>query len=291
MPSFFSANRAQIAARAAGQVGALMVADISREFRQAVLDAGESLRNNQLRTLADVFHRPQTDHAARERIHTRIGQLAQAAVLDSYDTLVIGGEGPASRTHYRAGGNRLANGVLRRALSNPANIYEAYSDGLRFINIDGLDREAAHWHRIAFGVVPTGMTTSSRFNVRFGSLVNAAIGLEETPSPTMFMPFGLFVDPGTGQPVKKTSDRLGEDIFRPIRRTANIPTLGFVGKNFFDAGVQEIAEQWGPAYEQYYADLVKEANRQLQTASLRRITSGASRYGASAWASVADRIF
>lgn len=306
-------RRAQIAARAQGEIGSLLTADIATQFREAVVAAGNQIRNRQLPAMAEVFRRPQTDTARRTGIHERLGSNAQVAIIEAYDEMVVGTEGPASATHYRAGLNRLAGGVLRRALANPRNIYTAYADGLSFINQDGLYREAAHWHRIAFGAGARGRGAHSSYTVRFGNLVAASIGIIEEPSAEFKMPPGMFYGVEDGKGVPPSASRRGQDVFFPNAQKARdkrpgvrwVPhkqrarkfgyvggmrTQGIRGENFFDAGVAVIANEFPLAYEQYYRDLFNEASRRLASGPFARLEVRAPRPTRRVWSAAVEQM-
>lgn len=240
--------------------------NVARSLVRAV-DAAGTVHAQQLRVIAEVFREPARDRGRRALLHQQIGRAAQRSVLASYAQLVTAREGPAARTHYRAGRGRLAGGVLRRALARP-DFFEADAEGIRFINETMLYREAAHWHRIAFGAGARGDPTSTRHEIRFSNLVVAAIGIEEDPSPAFRIPRGIWISPEGGR-VRAGENPRGADMFYPALRGGRSRlgpaepargrvTAGIEGRNFFDAGVRRIARELPRAYENYYREIYAE---------------------------------
>lgn len=222
--------------------------------------ADARFKTQMLISLAEVFSKAQTDHAARERIHTEIATLAQRSVLQAYGQLVTSREGPASRTHYRVGAGRLAAGVMLRALGR-ADFVEAASDGVRFANTTMLDQQAAHWHRLAFGARGRGQGSDVHFEVRWGSLVVGALGYDEGPSPGFRMPAGLWIN-AEGRAVPAGANPRGADRFFPVRifggGQRGPQSAGIEGRDFFAPGLRRIATEFPRAYEQYYAQLFQQ---------------------------------
>lgn len=253
--------------RALNDLMALSVLELRRGFIDAIKAQGAAV-DGQLRAMAHAFD-SRNDRAEFQRIHQRVGELAQDSVLRSYAAKVTGREGPASRTHYRGGQNRLPN-TLRKALANP-KLFEATPDGLRWVNISMLDHEAAHWHRLNFGAVGRGQGSSAHFKVTFNNLVLATLGYDEGPSPGVFLPPGFWLG-SDGQRVAAGASARGADRFFPGgQRPAGIrglkgqehgrrqrirQTAGIEAKNFLDAGLKRIADEFPKGYEQHYQNIV-----------------------------------
>lgn len=246
--------------RAVKDLQYLAIAELKRSFISSVKACGTAV-DGQLRTMAHAFD-SRNDSAEFRQIHQRVGDLAQQSVLRSYDQLVTARERPASKTHYRAGQNRLPL-TLRKALGRK-DFFEATPQGIRWGNVTMLDTQARHWYRINFGARPAGTGSHARFQVRFNNLVLASLGYDEPPSPPFFLPPGFWLGPEgrEGRNVK----RLGQDQFYPGaplghgglkgqrfgRRQRVRRTLGIKEKNFLDAGLRTIATEFPKGYAQHY---------------------------------------
>lgn len=247
----------------------LSVDSLTRSFSAAIL-ADSRFKQQQLISLAEVFRRSRTDVSGRTRVHEHVARLAQRSVIQSYAQLITAQEGPASRTHYRAGRDprrdRLAGGILRRALGRP-DFVEAGPDGLRFVNVTMLDEQAAHWHRIAFGAAGAGGGSSPQFEVSFGNLLVATLGYDEPASPAFALPRGFWLDL-SGERVRAGVNPAGSDQFYPqsgrssYSKRRGVPsrlsrrqTRGIVGRDFFAAGLARVAHEFPLGYEQYYQRL------------------------------------
>lgn len=246
-------------ARALNDVKAMCVLELRRGFTEAIRAQGTAVFG-QMRAMAAAFGR--SDRGAFQDIHQRVGDLAQDSVLRAYDQLVTAREGPASRTHYRAGANRQAGGVLRRALGN-GNFFEATPDGLRWVNVAMLDTEARHWHRVNFGAAGRGEGSTAQFDVRYGNLVVGALGYSEGPSPPFAVPRGVWINMEGGR-VKAGANPRGADAFYPQGQrppgifgapTRRRTSAGIEEKNFLDAGLARIAREFPRAYEQRYEQI------------------------------------
>lgn len=273
-----SAALARLVDGAAANAVHTVVESLTTQFARAVL-ADTKYKQQQLISLAQVFERGLQNSARLQQIHQRVGAAAQRSVIASYGQLVTGQEGAASRSHYRAGRSRLADGVMRRALGR-GDFFEAGPDGLRFINITMLDDQAAHWHRLAFGAAGRGRGSAVRYTVTLGNVAVAAIGYDEPPSPSFRMPPGLWITP-QGERVAPGANPNGSDLFFPqserpsgvrgrpsfrnTRQTSQGPqtfvgamSRGIVGRDFFAAGVRRIAEEFPRGYLAYYEEIFDE---------------------------------
>lgn len=253
----------QALAAAAGDARNQAVYFAADALTRMVVDAVRAdtrFKTQMLISLAEVFKRPQTDFAERERIHREIAKLAQRSVIQSYAQLVTAREGPASRSHYRVGAGRLAGGVMLRALGRP-DFVEAAADGIRFANTTMLDQQAKHWHRLAFGAEGRGQGSDVHFEVRWGSLVVGALGYDETPSPGFRLPAGLWIN-AEGKAVPAGANPRGADRFFPVMifggRQRGPQSAGIEGRDFFAPGLRRIATEFPRAYEQYYNRLYQQ---------------------------------
>lgn len=221
-------------------------------------------RTKMLQTLGRIFSKPELDTARKTRLHQAIGERGQQAVLNSYAQVVTARKRVPS---YRIG-SRYAGGALQRAISS-SNFFRADGDGLQFINAGQLDTEAKQWHRLNFGAGRRASEGRTRglYQIRWGGLVAATIGLDDGPSGPVFMPSGFWVGggeigrPGTGKAAgqqvrgKSTTSQM----FMPTRGPARFGTAGIAARRFLDTGVREIAKALPLAYQDYYREIFKEA--------------------------------
>lgn len=196
----------------------------------------------------------------------RIMSQARDAVLASYDERVT------SREHfapYRVGENRNSGGALRRALEDPAMFVGTYN-GLTFMNVAVLDREASHWARLNWGAgerAGDGYTaTPVRLQV-FGESLGA-LTPPTHPQPSFSIPRGLWV--GSEWQRSLTSGHGGTHVVRwgnrapgfyPTSKEVFFPTRGIAARRFFDAAYASIAETMPIEYENLLHEWIDQAQR------------------------------
>lgn len=262
---------------AAAEAAFLAVAAFTRAFADTVL-RDTRFKQQQLISLAEVFKRGAGSVTRRTQIHRRVAELGADSVRRSYSRIVTPTRRPASVLGYRAGQQRLAGGVLRRALNRP-DLIDAGPDGIRFINVTMLDQSARHWHRIAFGAASAGQGSTVDFPITFGNLVIGSVGYSEPPSPGFRIPRGVWVsaeggvvgagvNPRGSDAFYPASLARGLDVYRNQRarsRRASISasqqTGGFAGRDFFAAGFRRISVELPRAYEQFYRELFEQFER------------------------------
>ncbi len=250
------------------ELGLRLLGRVQLDLADAVADAtleATSQTSRQLVALGEVIRRG-LGAADLQGAHQHIGERAQRSVLGSYDQVVTARETAAGRTHYRIHARnprnrRFAGGRLRRALASPA-FFEATPRGLRFINVDLLNREAKHWARLIFGARPRGQGSRRAFPVTFSNLFVASIGLEQEARPGFSLPRGYFFDLGENKAIGASPSRVGQDPFYPggtgplYRRSARLgkrrATRGIEARNFLDAGMARTAREFGPTYTRLY---------------------------------------
>jgi hypothetical protein len=223
-----------------------------------------------------------------------VAKRAQAATLNSYAQLVTRHEGAASKTHYRAGHNRYADGVLREALASE-DFYTVNDRGLSWGNTAALNDAARQWHRVAFGAQGRGRGGKVTAEAKFEDIISVALGYEEAPSPGFNLPPGLWITPD-GERVSADAARRGEDIFRPLRfshptdesrsaaraRSAGRPvnlrpngprrSKGIEGADFFAAGVRTLAQELPQAVDAYIAEVFGDWEKALTSRSRSKIS-------------------
>jgi hypothetical protein len=239
----------------------MLVQGVVRAVGQSV-----GLQSRQLMAIAEVFRRQLADKSRLREMHEDLGKAAQRSVLASYDQRNRGGAGPYRTTANQQKNIRYAGGRLRAAIAAPS-FFQATDDGLRFVNVQVLNKEAKHWHRLNFGAAPQGAGSGSQYQVEWGGLVIAALGFDEGPSPAFFIPRGFWLHNGERQ---KPGEGVGE--FYPVgelppgtsvrgRPTAKRQTQGIVARNFFDAGLRRIAEDYPVALQDLYREWWNQAKR------------------------------
>lgn len=214
--------------------------------------------------------------------HTRLALNAQDSVLRSYDQTVT------ARNKRRLGAYRdtinpatnpknirYADGKLRSALAG-RDFWAADARGLAIINVDVLNKKARQWARLSAGAGGRGSGSRKQFEVRWGNLVVAALGLNMRPSPAFLIPKGYWFDPGSGQPVgpgargssqfypmgegPRSRARTSTSALSDEGKRVRVPmqrkrvTRGIEARNFLDAGVRRIARDIGPTYVRMHRD-------------------------------------
>lgn len=258
---------------AAVAAGGSMIAEAVR--------AATRVTSQQMLELARVFEQG-IDPGRRQDALQQLGEMGQDSVLRSYRATK-----GRSVSGYRSGsGNkyqRYAGGRMERALADPA-FFTATPDTLDFINIALLDKRAAQWARLNFGAGTEGRGSSTTEPIRFGTLVIAALSLQEDPRPAMILPTGYFTDasgnpvggratPGAFYPIgtgphrgRSHSDREGNRVRTPM---VSRRTVGFEGRQFLDAGVSRIAREFSDVYQNLYKDLYRQGDVAIRPYRLR----------------------
>lgn len=244
--------------------------------------------SGQLTEMARVFDQGIAP-AERARLHAALGRAGQQSVLSSFDrTKKAKVPGELNRSSASSKYRRYAGGRLRSALADPS-FWSADADGLQFINVALLNQRAAQWARLNFGAGGAGSGSKPSVNVTLGTLVIATLGLEEPARPGFRMPVGYWTDAG-GTPTGGRGVAFFPYMNGPHRRgsvgggrfyidgegnRARIPmraskaTAGIESRNFLDAGVQRIAREMGPGYQNLYKQLAKNAQVSVRPYRLR----------------------
>lgn len=213
----------------------------------------------------------QDDQTAREKMFKELAQAGVRSMRASYGQVVTAREGPASRTHYRAGTGRDAGGKMLQALGS-ADFFSATANGLQWGNIQLLDDTARQWHRLNFGAGGRAGGASESYNVPGTGL---SLGLHDGPSPSFSMPAGMWLDdenrrhgpdagrrgmdafyprrklPGAGQKLPTHPDLHPAAISKQEAASGDIETRGIKGRHFMDAGVRRMARDLPIALDAY----------------------------------------
>lgn len=284
-PTNIGALANQLVATAYRQGHQFAVSAVDDMIAQAVADA-KRVTSRQMLDLARAIERgiPASDRAA---LHQQLGEAGQDAVLRSYRA-TAGRSQPGYRVSRDTKWRRYAGGALERALKDPA-FFHADASGLDFINMGLLDERARQWARLNFGAGPQGRGSRSAQPVRLGTLVIATLGLGAPARPAFMMPAGYFLGPG-GAPVDPGAGKVPGAAFYPFQTgpfrrgtpgggrsdgsSGRIPIVsrrivGFEGRQFLDAGVDRVAREMGPAYQNLYTALFKRGDVTVRPYRLR----------------------
>lgn len=253
-----------------------------------VAQLGESIRgaayveSEMLKTLGALF----TDVAfVRQQggkiaaAHYDIGEAARRSVQNAYTHRRFRRpKGSYRIDDYGSDGQnqRYAGGALRRALGSDKGHVEADEYGLRFLNTAVLNEEAKQWRRLNYGAGGKAGQAPHQFNLEWGGVVVATLGLPADPRPAFKIPRGYWIGPdgkrvGAGggssdrfYPVGTTSADINRgEAFRGRPSPARM-TAGIAASNFIDAGVRRIANEIPSAYINLYAQWVETNLRRVE---------------------------
>jgi hypothetical protein len=232
--------------------GALYLTDA---ITTGVLEAGSRALQQMQAFVAGLATVTEGSREQLREVHFQLGAEAQQATLLAYRVARAAGRmsGP-----YRLSA-RDAGGRLERAIAS-REFFRATYDGIGFGNEELLDATARQWHRLNYGAGEAAGDGSRVFSIHFGSAVSASLGLADTPSPGFMLPKGFWRSPSG-----KFAESGGRgDYFYPNRRGPGpTPTKGIRAWHFFDAGIESIANNLGPAYDGLFRDWYASAQRGL----------------------------
>lgn len=201
--------------------------------------------------------------------HKNIAAEAQIAVLKSYDERV-------DQSHPYRIGDRYSGGALRRALANPEMFVGSYQ-GIRYMNVAILNREAAHWARLNWGAGPkaaSGYPIASAVALSvFGQTLGALVPSDH-PQAGFGIPPGIWVGSEvSGRAVKWGSRPAG---FYPTASGPMKQTEGIAARRFFDAATGSIAKTLPIEYENLLHAWVDQATRRFNGLGARAAVRGLS---------------
>lgn len=267
-----TANSREAGRQAARQAEAAIKKEVAFALRNAVIKSMVQAADEMDKRLAQDMRSAFLDlikGSQLEAVHKTVGEMAQRSMLGAYDQRVTAREGPASRFDpaYQARKSRL-HGKLREALKSPSMVL-ATETTLGFINVDTLNKAAAHWYRLNFGVGARGADTQAGvFAMAFEGGGQIEFGLGTGPSKgTLVLPPGFWVGP---EAHGADAGRRGLDAFYPRgggggkrgRPGKVIQTAGIAGRQFFDAGVRRIATELPKAYDNAFREYLATRNGQ-----------------------------
>lgn len=248
----------------------LSVADMLAEAMADVTERTARQLSAMAKVLAAGVAPERVQHA-----NEKVGVEAQKSVLRSYNQVVTARRKQPSLPAYRLQ-SRFAGGALRRALDGP-EFFLATAQGLAFGNVKELNREARHWARLNYGAGSVGKGSRRQFQVKWSDLVVGVISLDKPARPAFKAPTGYFVHGASGESQRFDEGRRGMDQFRP-RGSAMHPTRGIVARNFLDAGLKTIADEFPNRYQDLYRELFKAGLAPLGSPQPRKVISHTKTY-------------
>jgi len=241
-------------------LGSVFVAPIMDAFQQASAKGIAVATDSMFQAMADVVDNSLRSKTVFTQTNKKILQSMKRAVLSEYRLKVKNHK--RIREPYRARGTVPGWGRFAQSLGpalNSAGMFVADATTIHMVDRGRLDKEAAHWHRLNFGVGPQAeaLGGARTFPVVFGDRSLGNIGLTEGPSHTpLVMPKGYW---GKG-------DKVG---FNPTGPIAFNPTQGIAARRFLDAGLQAFAEEMPIQYEQMLISMVEQMVRTGKGAAAR----------------------
>lgn len=240
----------------AGVEGALVAS-----LTQAVIQAGEQVsvkQSQQLKALGKALSADLIPPGRRQEAHQKIGRAAQLSTQQGYVNRSARRNTPSTRMNPRDARNRrYAGGALLRAIQAP-DFFRATANGLEFINVNRLDKEARQWRRLNFGAGSVAGAAPGRSEVRWSGMVVAQLGLAPDARPAFRIPKGYWINGNDFYPRGEAP----RGSTKGARRQRAGLTAGIVASNFLDAGVRRIADEFPLEYQRMYAELVAKFGRE-----------------------------
>lgn len=173
---------------------------------------------------------------------------------------------------------RYAGGRLLAALRSPEFVV-VQGDSLQYGNTRVLDDQARQWRRLNFGAYGSAGPGPgpAKFDVKWGNMVVASIGLEPDPRPGFSIPAGTgrrgyWTSGGEFHPASEgpVAEGGGDGSYRWIKKKQ---TKGIVARNFLDAGVRRIAKEMPDAFREMYVRSWRNAETRvrMQSAGIRTV--------------------
>lgn len=240
----------------AGVEGGL-IASLTQGLIQAA-DKVTAKQSQQLKTLGKALSADLIPPARRQQAHYKIGKAAQLSTQQGYVNRSAKRNTPSTRMNPRDARNRrYAGGALLRAIQAP-DFFQATANGLEFINVNRLDKEARQWRRLNFGAGGVAGAAPGRSQVIWAGLVVAQLGLAPDPRRPFKIPKGYWINGNDFYPRGEAP----KGSTKGARRQGSEMTAGIVASNFLDAGVARIATEFPLEYQRMYAELVAKFGRE-----------------------------
>ena len=240
-----------------------------------------------LKTFAQTFTNA-VERSQKTRIQGYYNEAAQEATRSAaraYQRRVYRTRSSSEGVPYRNEW-RYSGGKLLTALNSP-QMYQVTATGIKFINKQWLDQQAAQWYRLNFGAGARGARTppGHRYRMRiFGQTLPGDFGLYNLgPSAGFQLPSGYWSSKYPQKlPVRWDGARRGQDFFimgapeGPVQgqstsqrgeylgqvlRRRPTGSLGIQGSRFLDVGVGRLVQLFPVVIEKLLTDWFSEARR------------------------------
>lgn len=199
--------------------------------------------------LAQAMGQRAIPRAQLGEINQGIARRAQSAVVNGY----------RSRLPRRSTGGDLS-GRLSSALSSPAMTAATNDHVISFLNTDVLNTQAKHWYRVNYGAAGpsysrAGGHEAQTFTIKINGRPVATLRDDNRPAPTSFLPTRFFWG----------GDVIGDRII-PLAPGV-MPGFGSRPAHFTDLGFRVIAEEFGPAYTNFFTTWVRQGKNRANLAA------------------------
>ncbi len=230
------------------------------EAFKGVMERELKLAGQHLQRTITAYADQVTNGSAIKGVNQRLAEGMREATLTAYRQNVL--QERVAPSYREDDSKRFAGGRLLRALEDPS-MAVGTSYGIGFINTALLDSVAAQWFRLNFGASPgTGYSgvVHNRPNARvqFGSNQGFSLSLGESMGSGFRIPAGSFFG-GAFFPTAKSWKKAGFNSKERSGGTRGGTTSGIRPRRFLDAGLVNLAENFGQAYKNFFADALREA--------------------------------
>jgi hypothetical protein len=263
----------RISSSASNAIGKLIAKESSYIGAAAMkaVSAGSRGSMNLVRVLASGLEQQMSDGSDLRKVHEEVAANMRQAVKSSFEQTVKSRPG-----QYRGGQNRISDGVLKRAITDPS-MAVGTEEGIDFVNERKLDTEARHWKRLNFGALGTAQSgrTAKSYPLRFDGVTLFRVGFSDQSRPAFSLPPGAFSSPeGVFQPHDST--RTGMDRFYPggVGTRLRIPTRGIKPREFLDAGLRRMVEDLPVAYMTMIEGWLDDAEKSVKLPPVVNVQAG-----------------
>lgn len=261
-------SHALAAGRTVTAFAAVSINDAIRQIMQVV----DSDTRNYMRGFAQLTGASITRNRERRlrTIHRNVAEDALNSIEQAYLTRFDKGSTSSDYRNMTGKDGRYAGGKLLAALTSPS-MYNITRDGVSIINPQFLDKQAKQWYRMNFGAGSRGKNTKqvpARANVTFFGqttpIDSALNGFK--PSPAYMLPPGWWKGQEDGKIYRSNPSRrpfkdefyLSGGIYLGGR--SPIPSKGFAGSRFLDAGVERMVQTMPQQYSKLIVEWFNEYN-------------------------------
>jgi len=243
-------------------IASVLSVDIFNAFQNAVLEGVKEGVDETFDAMHSVIIHSLRSKTRFTKANKQIAAHMKQDVKQAYRDRVIAEkriQEPYRQKGTVPGWGRFSGGMLGRAL-NSAGMFVADATQIHMGDRGRLDKEAAHWYRLNYGVGPRATTGSKPgvYKIHFGGIR----GLSSTTGGTSL---GTITDHSgpSNKPLLRPRGYFGDGSktpigFNPTGLVAYIPTQGITARRFFDAGLASYAYNMPIIYEELLGDLIKQ---------------------------------